>query len=133
VKSFYLAFVLDLEHACPVVISCQEGGVDIEEVAERDPHLIHRQLVDIHNGLGATKAREIAEFLGFSNKAINVATEEIRRLYKIFIERDAVLLEINPFAEIHDGTGERESIQSNTPGYKVFLSGLPVDNCFKSG
>jgi len=106
-RTAYLAFLHDFEHASPVVISCREGGVDIEDVARKDPSLIHKQPVDIDEGLTDEQARRVAEFLGFSDEGVvSEAVKEVKRLYRVFMERDAVLLEVNPFAEIEGGTGE---------------------------
>ena len=63
-----------------------DGGVDIEEVAEKTPERIKKLPVDIKTGLTDDKANEVAEFLGFSGELKTQCAEQIKRLYTMFLK-----------------------------------------------
>ena len=74
-----------------------DGGVDIEEVAEKTPERIKKLPVDIKTGLTDDKANEVAEFLGFSGELKTQCAEQIKRLYTMFLK---VCLNSSFFIEI---------------------------------
>ena len=83
--------------------SSPDGGVDIEEVAERTPERIKKVPVDIHTGVTDSMATEVAEFLGFTGPLVAQCAEQIKNLYKTFLTVDCLQLEINPLAETPQG------------------------------
>merc|ERR1712106_1272354 len=73
------------------------------EVAESTPDRIKKMPVDIHIGVTDAMATELAEFLGFKGPLVAQCTEQIKNLYKMFIEVDCLQLEVNPLAETPQG------------------------------
>lgn len=76
--------------------------MDIETVAKETPDAIITTKVDINHGVTDDMARNIATELGFSDQCIEDAKETIQKLYKIFKEKDATQIEINPLSETSD-------------------------------
>uniref|UniRef100_A0A5S6QWS8 Succinate--CoA ligase [ADP-forming] subunit beta, mitochondrial n=1 Tax=Trichuris muris TaxID=70415 RepID=A0A5S6QWS8_TRIMR len=99
VREAYLAILLDRSFSGPVVMSSPSGGMDIEEVAKKYPEKILKTPVDVEMGLKKTDAEHIVEFLGFSEAAYAKAVDQVLLLYDFFAQRDAVLIEVNPFCE----------------------------------
>merc|ERR1719322_1361723 len=77
--------------------------VDIEEVAEKTPDRIKKMPVDIHTGVTDAMATELAEFLGFKGALVSQCAEQIKNLYKMFLDVDCLQLEVNPLAETPQG------------------------------
>ncbi len=102
-KEYYLAILLDRETSKPVIIASTEGGVEIEEVAENSPDKIIKILIDPALGIQAYQAREIAFRLGFTGDQIKQLIKIVFGLYKMFMEKDASLVEINPLITNPDG------------------------------
>lgn len=90
-----------------MIIVSKQGGVNIEEVAAQNVEAVIYTPVDINKGLTAEQARSIADSLDLTGNSKEIASIVIYNLYELFIEKDALLLEINPFAE--DICGECES------------------------
>eukprot|EP00922_Rhytidocystis_sp_ex-Travisia-forbesii_P028840 GHVS01042269.1.p1 GENE.GHVS01042269.1~~GHVS01042269.1.p1 ORF type:complete len:462 (-),score=95.83 GHVS01042269.1:30-1334(-) len=104
VKELYLAIVLDRKVNGPAVVVSQMGGMDIEEVAEKDPSAVKVFPIDVMEGLTIEKAEKVAESLGFAvGRCRTDVAEEIRKLYDMFVECDATQIEINPFAVTDTG------------------------------
>lgn len=101
-KEFYVSILLDRQKKCNVVMYSTEGGMDIEEVAEKTPHLIHKEWIDPKGGLLPFQARKIAFNLGLSGDAFKSMTKFITNLYKAYINTDASMLEINPVLKTSD-------------------------------
>jgi len=102
-RETYFAILLDREHAGPVLVASPTGGMDIEQVAQATPNLIFKEPIDIYNGIQDAQISRLAQSMGFKgNKALQEASTVIRQLYKLFIEQDATLVEINPLCETHD-------------------------------
>ncbi len=95
-KEYYMSIMLDRERKQNVIIYSTEGGMNIEEVAEETPHLVHKEHVHPTLGLQAYQARKIAFNLGLSGAAFKDMTQFVKKLYKAFIGTDASLFEINP-------------------------------------
>ena len=95
-REFYLAVLMDRASQSPVIVASSQGGMDIETVAKENPEAIITTKVDIHQGVTDEIARGIATELGFSDQCIDEAKDTIQKLYKIFMERDATQIEINP-------------------------------------
>ncbi len=102
-EEFYVSILMDRERKCNVIIYSTEGGMDIEQVAEETPHLLHKEYVDPTLGLQGFQMRKIAFNLGLSGDAFKEMTKFIKNLYKAFIGADASLFEINPTLKTADG------------------------------
>lgn len=94
-REIYLAILLDRESRQPIIIASTEGGMDIEEVAERSPEKIVRERVNPLAGLQAYQVRKLCESLGFDTTARQFG-RLLHALYKLFIECDCSMVEINP-------------------------------------
>uniref|UniRef100_A0A093UW80 Succinate--CoA ligase [ADP-forming] subunit beta, mitochondrial n=1 Tax=Talaromyces marneffei PM1 TaxID=1077442 RepID=A0A093UW80_TALMA len=101
-REFYLAILMDRQTQSPVIVSSSQGGMDIETVAKETPDAIRTTPIDITIGVTDEIARSIATDLGFSAQCIEDAKNTIQNLYKVFIEKDATQIEINPLSETSD-------------------------------
>lgn len=101
-REFYLAVLMDRATQGPVIVASSQGGMDIEAVAKENPDAIITTPVDIHKGVTDDMAESIAKQLGFSEQCIPQAKDTIQKLYKIFMEKDATQIEINPLSETSD-------------------------------
>jgi len=95
-KELYFAILLDRATSAPVVIASTEGGVDIEAVAEHTPEKILRIPVNPALGLMPYQTRIIAARLGLTGKLMTQASKLFTNLYKLFIECDCSMVEVNP-------------------------------------
>ena len=93
---YYLAMTLDRVEQCPAIMVSTEGGMDIEEVAEKTPEKIFSAFIDPLYGLHGYQARGLASQLGFKGKALKQATTIFQNVARAFQETDAAMLEINP-------------------------------------
>jgi succinyl-CoA synthetase beta subunit len=103
-REMYLALVVDRATASPVFMASSEGGMDIEEVAARNPKAILKEAVDPAVGFQPFQARKIAFALDLPPATLPKAVSFMHSLYKAFEAVDASLLEINPFLMTKDGT-----------------------------
>jgi succinyl-CoA synthetase beta subunit len=101
-KEFYISVLMDREKKRNVIIHSTEGGMEIEEVAEHTPELIHKVWVDPALGLQAFQARQIAFNLGLSGKAFKEMTKFVTSLYAAFVGSDSSMFEINPALKTSD-------------------------------
>ncbi len=95
-KEFYLAVLLDRETSRVSFVASTEGGMNIEEVAAETPEKIVSFTVDPAAGFSAYHGRRVAFALGLEGKQIKQCVGLIAKLYKMFIEKDMDMLEINP-------------------------------------
>ena len=95
-KELYLGIVLDREKDLPVIMASTEGGVEIEEVASKNPEKILKVHVDPITGLGDWQARQIAFGLGLEGNQIRNCIKFMKSLYKLFVDLDCSIVEINP-------------------------------------
>ena len=102
-KEFYLGMVIDRSREKVVVMGSPEGGVEIEEVAASSPEKIIKEHVDISLGIQPYQCRKIAYFMGLEGGAVRQAVSFISSLYRVFIEKDCSLAEINPLVLTSDG------------------------------
>jgi len=102
-KEFYLGMVIDRATQRITVIASASGGMNIEEVARTDPDRVIREPIDPAIGLASFQARKIAAKIGFTGKQIGEAARMMQALYRCFRDKDALLAEINPLADIDDG------------------------------
>ncbi|KAK7102614.1 succinate--CoA ligase [GDP-forming] subunit beta, mitochondrial-like isoform X2 [Littorina saxatilis] len=102
-RETYFAILMDRAYGGPVMVGSPEGGVDIEEVAEKKPSAIFKDPIDIMTGMTDAQAVFMAKNLGFDGEQGKQAADQIKRLYDLFIKVDATQVEINPFGETEDG------------------------------
>ena len=103
-KEYYLGMIIDRGTQRITVIASASGGMDIEEVAKTHPEKVIRETVDPGVGLMEFQCRKIAANIGLRGKQIHEASKLMRALYKCFREKDALLAEINPLAELNGGS-----------------------------
>lgn len=102
-RELYLGIVIDRAQARPVFMASTQGGMDIEEVAAKNPDAILKAYIDPGMGLEPFQARKLAFALGLKASQINEAVRFMTSLYKAFAETDSSLMEINPFISCTDG------------------------------
>jgi succinyl-CoA synthetase beta subunit len=102
-KEYYLGIVVDRSSRSIVVIASSEGGVDIEEVAEKAPQKIAKMDVDPFLGLKSYHALELGRKIGLEGKALLQFSGIAQKLYRICKQYDAMLVEINPLALSDNG------------------------------
>ena len=102
-KEFYLGIVIDRSRKMPVMMASREGGVEIEEVAQRSPESIVRVHVDASLGIQGFQARTIAFRLGLEGALLRKATSFITSLFQVFRAHDCSLLEVNPLVLTAEG------------------------------
>ena len=99
-EEYYFSFLLDRSNRRYLCIASVEGGVEIEEVAKTNPDAVKQIGIDPGAGVDAAKAREIATEAKFPEAVFDQAVEMIQSLYKVFVEEDATLVEVNPLARL---------------------------------
>jgi succinyl-CoA synthetase beta subunit len=103
-SEYYVAVVLDRAKRVPVVMVSTEGGVEIEEVAARNPDAIVKQWLHPHLGLQNYQVAKLVSTLGFTDKEqAKDAAKVIRGLVKVFMDYDCSLAEINPLVRTKAG------------------------------
>ena len=95
-KEYYLGLVLDRATARVTLMGSEEGGMDIEEVAEATPEKIFKEVIDPVVGLTGFQARRMAFNMNIPANLVNKAAKFMLGLYQVFIEKDAAIVEINP-------------------------------------
>jgi succinyl-CoA synthetase beta subunit len=95
-RELYLGITLDRRIGKPVVMASKQGGMEIEEVAARDPKAIHREPIDAVLGIQPFQARRVAYALGLKGNAFKKAVDFLQKLVRAYVETDASLAEINP-------------------------------------
>jgi len=96
----YLSITLDRKNQCPVFLASTEGGVNIEDIAEKNPSAIKILPVNVVTGLTREQARKFAEELEFTGDTIKQAEDLFINLYEAFVKKDCLMVEINPLATI---------------------------------
>jgi succinyl-CoA synthetase beta subunit len=97
-RELYFAILMDRASNGPVLVASTQGGMDIEEVAEKSPHAIVKVPVDIKLGLQDNDARMLAQKLGFTGELVDKSVKQFKSLYTLFMATDATQVEINPLA-----------------------------------
>lgn len=95
-SELYLSLLVDRASCKIAIVSSPAGGMEIEEVAAKTPERIHRETVDPLIGLRPFQARRVAARLGLTGKTARQAQQMLANLYRLFREKDASLVEINP-------------------------------------
>merc|ERR1712223_964792 len=102
-KEYYIAFMNERAYNGPVIIASSEGGVNIEETAEKNPDSIVKFPIDVVQGLTVEGSKDVAVKLGIHESKVDDVAQILQNLYKLFISKDASMVEINPFAEDNSG------------------------------
>ncbi len=102
-KEYYVAALVDRVFGKVTLIASSEGGMDIEEVADKSPEKITRVVVDPAVGLMPFQARELAFAIGMKDKVASKAANQFVALYKAFEASDCSMAEINPLVVTKDG------------------------------
>ena len=105
-KELYLAVLLDRNNSRPLIMASTEGGMDIEEVAEKHPEKIVKEWIDPAVGIMPYQARKIASALGLKGDAFNSGVKLLMGVYKTWWECDASMVEINPLALMEENGKE---------------------------
>lgn len=102
-KEYYVGLVLDRATSRIVLMASEEGGTEIEEVAEKTPEKIVKVVIDPAIGLQGYQAREVAFKINIPTKLVGQAVKFMTSLYNAFIEKDCSIAEINPLVVTGDG------------------------------
>ena len=101
-EEFYMSVLLNRGTGRNMIMYSTEGGMDIESVAEKTPHLIFTEEIDPSVGLMPFQARRIAFNLGLSGNAFKEMTKFVSNLYTAYVKSDSSLFEINPVLKTSD-------------------------------
>ena len=102
-RELYLGITLDRRIGMPVVMASSQGGMEIEEVAARDPKAIHREPIDATLGVQPFQARRIAYALGLQGDSFKKCVDFVQKLMRAYLDTDASLAEINPLLVTKEG------------------------------
>lgn len=102
-KELYFAILFDRANSTHAIIASTEGGMNIEEVAEKTPEKITKVVIHPAFGLQAYQCRKIAAALGLRGKLLNQAVKLFASLWNLYIQCDCSLVEVNPLAVTTDG------------------------------
>ncbi|MBR2566695.1 MAG: ADP-forming succinate--CoA ligase subunit beta [Paenibacillus sp.] len=102
-KEYYVGVVVDRATGRVVMMASEEGGTEIEEVAEATPEKIFKEVVDPAIGLQVFQARKLAYSIKIPNELVNKAVKFMLALYQAFVEKDCSIAEINPLVVTGDG------------------------------
>jgi len=95
-QELYVALTIDRGHRGPAILVSTKGGMDIEEVAANNPEDIHTEPVDPLSGLMPFQTRRLVRQLGLGPDVAGDAAKVLSALYRVFVENDCTLVEINP-------------------------------------
>lgn len=101
-NEYYISVLLNRATGRNIIMYSTEGGIDIEEVADKTPHLIHKEEIDPGVGIQPFQARKIAFNLGLSGKVFKEMVRFVTALYSTYEKSDASLIEINPVLKTSD-------------------------------
>ena len=99
-EEYYFSFLLDRSNRTYLCIASVEGGVEIEEVARTNPDAVKKIPIDAGTGVDEAKAEAIVDEAGFPAALRDQAVEMVQRLWTVFVEEDATLVEVNPLARL---------------------------------
>jgi len=102
-KEYYIGVVLDRATSRVVMMGSEEGGTEIEEVAEATPEKIFKEVIDPLVGLAPYQARRMAFNMNIPHELINKTVSFMTALYTAFVEKDCTTAEINPLVTTGDG------------------------------
>ncbi len=99
-EEYYFSFLLDRANRRYLCIASVEGGVEIEEVAKTNPDAVKKIPIDPGTGVDDAKAREIVAEAAFPEELTDQAVTMVMALWRVFVEEDATLVEVNPLARL---------------------------------
>ena len=99
-EEYYFSFLVDRANRSYLCIASVSGGVEIEEVARTDPDAVTKVSIDPGTGVDESMAREIVALAKFPDEVVGQAVEMVHRLWEVFVEEDASLVEVNPLARL---------------------------------
>jgi len=102
-KEYYLGVVIDREHAKPLLMVSPEGGMEIEEVAERNPNAILKVYLGLDGHIHDADLEKVIHFMKWSGKTAELGKSFVKTICKMFVENDGNMLEINPLIEDPEG------------------------------
>lgn len=102
-KEYYVGLVLDRATSQVVLMASEEGGTEIEEVAEQTPEKIFKEYIDPVVGLTGFQARRIAFNINIPKELVGKAAKFMLGLYQVYLQKDASIVEINPLVVTGDG------------------------------
>ncbi|SES74752.1 succinyl-CoA synthetase (ADP-forming) beta subunit [Oceanobacillus limi] len=102
-KEYYVGLVLDRATSRVVMMASEEGGTEIEEVAEETPEKIFKEVIDPVVGLSGYQARRLAFNINIPDELIGKAVKFMTGLYQAFVDKDCSIAEINPLVTTGDG------------------------------
>ena len=102
-QELYVALTIDRGHRGPAMLVSTKGGMDIEEVAANNPEDIHAEPIDPLSGLMPFQTRRLVRELGLDQDVAGDAAKVLSALYRVFVENDCTLVEINPLIITGDG------------------------------
>jgi succinyl-CoA synthetase beta subunit len=102
-RELYLALLIDRVSSRIAFVCSTEGGMDIEEVAAKTPEKVLSFTVDPASGISGFHGRRVAFALGLEGKQVKQCVDLIDKLYRLFTEKDAEMVEINPLIVTTDG------------------------------
>lgn len=102
-QEYYFSFLLDRGGRSFLSICSSKGGMEIEEVAETDPDAVAQVPISALDGVDRAKATEIVRAGGYPERAVAGAAELAERLWAVFADEDATLVEVNPMVLTSDG------------------------------
>ena len=105
-EEYYFSFLVDRANRDYLCIASTEGGVEIEVTAHENPDAIARVSIDPQVGVDDAKAAEIVAATGFDADVAEQAADAIKKLWAVFVEEDATLVEVNPLVKLGDGSLE---------------------------
>jgi succinyl-CoA synthetase beta subunit len=100
VEEYYFSFLLDRSNRSYLCIASVEGGVEIEEVAKTNPDAVKKIPIAAGTGVDDAKAQAIVDEAGFPAELREQAVDMVKSLWKVFVEEDATLVEVNPLARL---------------------------------
>lgn len=101
---YYVSILVDRKSKCPMMMLSRSGGMDIEQVARETPEKIEKIVIDPVLGMTDFLARQAAFKLFDDMVQVKQVTKIFQNLYRLFVEKDASLVEINPLVKLGDGT-----------------------------
>ncbi|GBG09579.1 MULTISPECIES: ADP-forming succinate--CoA ligase subunit beta [Paenibacillus] len=102
-KEYYIGVVLDRGTGRVTMMASEEGGTEIEEVAEHSPEKIFKEVIDPAVGMQPFQARKLAYAINIPTELVNKAVKFMMALYTAFVEKDCSIAEINPLVVTGDG------------------------------
>ncbi|NED79144.1 succinate--CoA ligase subunit beta, partial [Streptomyces sp. SID11233] len=94
-EEYYVSFLLDRTNRTFLAMASVEGGMEIEEVAATKPEALAKIAVDANEGVTPEKAREIVDAANFPEDVKDGIAEALQKLWTVFVEEDALLVEVN--------------------------------------